>query len=181
MRHISLTDQNVAGYYVYFFKDVIIVSDGHAVPSFLVAQGQMPDNPIVCHESHPLRKLAQTFADQPDDPAITRLLEPYLYGATVLDNAKRFANGSDSLERWAQMHSASLYLLLQDQSKDGPHYSRITWEDKGVVALAWLMKRDIEYLRRGGNAELDCSHPSMPPYLFSLPMTVCHNYGIPLG
>jgi hypothetical protein len=145
----------------------------------------MPERPIICHEFHPLRKLAQALADKRVDPSVTRLLAPYLHGDTALYNAKRFANGSDTLEHWAEMHSGSLYLLLQDQPAAEPDYYPITWEDNGVaksvVALAWVMKNAIEYLRRGGNVELDCSHPSMPPFVFSVPMTVCHNYGVPLG
>jgi hypothetical protein len=76
-------------------------------------------------------------------------------------------HGTFRLQLRAAVQQESLLLLLHN--------------GREIVTLAWLAPWAVSGLKLADYYELDCSFKALKPYVYSIPLAVKANVGIPLG
>jgi hypothetical protein len=84
---------------------------------------------------------------------------------------------SDFDDLFAQLHG-TLRLQLRAAVQQE---SVILYNGREIVILAWLAPCAISAMKLADYCELDCSFKALKPYVYSIPLAVKANVGIPLG
>jgi hypothetical protein len=129
---------------------------------------------------HPIRVIARTMLRygglEPEQFAFVRSC-PGCPAPT--EQANRTDDGNDSAldDILAGLRGTFRLQLSPEPCTDSP----LSYRGREIVSLTWLAPWAICALRQADYVELDCSFKALKPYVYSIPLAVKANSGIPLG
>jgi hypothetical protein len=131
-------------------------------------------------EFHPLRVMARILLRAGELPPeqlafVQNVARSLKLTPHTIRTRPRVVSGFD--DSFAELHGT---FRLQIRSTNQME-SSLLYDGREIVTLTWLAPWAIWALRQADYYELDCSFKALKPYVYSIPLAVKANVGIPLG
>jgi hypothetical protein len=131
---------------------------------------------------HPVRLLARALLRRHDAFKELAIAEEVLLGGWIERNPRVHHELSSaicvsSLEELLSTIPGQFIVTVSSTQDEG----RPVFHGHSMVTLVWIAPWAAAALRIADFYELDCSFRALRPLVYSVPMAVCHNVGIPLG
>jgi hypothetical protein len=125
---------------------------------------------------HPIRVMARDVLRSKElTPPYEMYLQSWMETSTKLSQGVAEPVRPTSLENVLASCPGEIRVFVQHQNRE------LTYEEKGVIALVWVAPWASDAISVAQFYELDCSFRALQPYVYSVPLAVAANVGIPLG
>jgi hypothetical protein len=163
----------------HFFVGRVIPKDRRS--AMLLITNPRNQNDYAYHNMHPLRVMARALLRVDRLPAAHRLLlRGWIETTAIIHHGIAESNRPVGLEN---LLSNSMHGTIHVQISRPPVVPTVHLEYQSgpVVTLMWLAPWAVRVIGMAQYYELDCSFEGLAPYVYSIPMAVRANRGIPLG